>query len=252
MKPLDPKRLANAPYDYDKHDVVKAISILTQWSHFGGKRELIPEYSKKCRKPILRKDFIKSEYQVIQSRVLGADAILLMANVVTDKSKFEDLHDLARSLGLSVLCEVHDEHELDILPKSARIIGINSRKFKSSKGFKKSIFKPIKTKDSSIDIDRFGLFKSLPADSIKVAESGINIFNLAQILEKYSFDAGLVGTSILKSNKPITDELNLFEGVIDECVRNLAPEDSEACISSGSNESDIQYGWHNKTSHLSM
>jgi indole-3-glycerol phosphate synthase len=194
---------------YHEHPVVSAISVLTQKSHFGGTTdylEKVRNLTQRKPKPILRKDFIFSEYEVYFSRWLGADAILLMANVV-DEAKFKRLHDLAVSIGLDVLCEVHDQDEIDIVPQSARICGINSRRFKGVKQ-KKTAFRKLQeivgfapVHDTQTDLNAFDLFTRLRTDVIRVAESGVSSSNIGSVLEKYPFDAALIGTSLLQNGR---------------------------------------------------
>ena len=92
------------------NEAVDAISCLTEEDHFNGSTEYLKQIRKMTTLPIIRKDFIIDEYQVYEAKVIGADAILLIAAILEDK-KFKELYDLAYSLGLDVLCEVHDEEE---------------------------------------------------------------------------------------------------------------------------------------------
>ena len=196
---------------YHTHPFVGAISVLTQSTHFGGSTtilEAIHRDTARPPKPILRKDFITSEYEVYYSRLIGADAILLMANVVTDPAKFKFLHDLARSLGMDVLCEVHEESELSVLPDTASIVGINARSFRHTRQTQSILQKILRTigtskfrSDTKTDIKAFDLFNKLPARCLKVAESGISTENFGTIIGKYGFNAGLVGTSLLSNER---------------------------------------------------
>jgi indole-3-glycerol phosphate synthase len=202
---------------YTKHKVVSAISVLTQSSHFAGTiddLENIRKFTQHHPKPILRKDFIFSEYEIFFSRWIGADAILLMANVVENKEDFKKFHDLAVSIGLDVLCEVHDEAEIALLPDTVRICGINSRRFKGVVQKQPLLFKVQRAvlgtttanRDTQTDIAAFDLFgkleQSLPSDCLKIAESGISAQNIGEVLRKYHFNAALIGTSLLKSSRP--------------------------------------------------
>lgn len=195
---------------YHSHDFVSAISVLTQETHFGGTPKILEtvRHQTQCRpKPILRKDFIDSEYEVYFSRYIGADAILLMANVVEDASRFKKLHDLALSLGMDVLCEVHDREEIDRLPDTVKVCGINSRKFKNT-NHKQGLLQSISTTlglaashkaDTRTDLSVFDLVNFLPKHCIKVAESGISKENLGNVVDRYPFNAALVGTALLSS-----------------------------------------------------
>lgn len=200
---------------YHSHRIVSAISVLTQQSRFGGCPADLEKVRHKtqCKpKPILRKDFIESEYEVYFSRWIGADAILLMANVVTDKGRFKQLHDLAMSIGLDVLCEVHDREEIEIIPDTATICGINSRRFKGVTQHKPFILKvkerlapllgPPPIRDTQTDLEAFALFDELPSRCLKVAESGVSSDNIRGVLARHAFDAALIGTSLLKCRQP--------------------------------------------------
>jgi indole-3-glycerol phosphate synthase len=200
---------------YNDHAMVSAISVLTQESHFGGTPqdlEDVRKFTQRHPKPILRKDFIFTEYEVYFSRWIGADAILLMANVVENKEEFKRLHDLAVSIGLDVLCEVHDEAEIAILPDTVKICGINSRRFKGVSQRKpiwlrvtEEVFMTSTNRDTQTDIRSFDLFEKLnlhlPSECLKIAESGISAGNIGRVLKKYPFNAALIGTALLKSHK---------------------------------------------------
>ncbi len=214
MAPLQPKKVLTAYKEYNKHSIVRAISILTEEHYFGGSLKMLKEIRSRTRKPLLRKDFIIDEYQIYQSRVLGADVILLMANVIDDPKQFADFHDLAESIGLQAICEVHSERELEVLPDSAKIIGVNSRKIKEGK-FKLSrhVTQHVRV-DATIDFKSFDLYDQLPDDCLKIAESGISAENIQPILNRWPYHAALVGTSLLKSNSPIEVILDRFENKI--------------------------------------
>ena len=164
-----------------------AISVLTDEPFFGGKLEYISDVKAEVKIPVLRKDFIISEYQIWESYFAGADAILLIADLL-DFSQLNTLYELARELGLHVLVETHD---LDLIPIIAslnpEIVGINCRNLKNM-GTDLNWFTP------AIEL--------LPADSIKVAESGIFENSQLEFIETLGFDAALVGTSLMKSGEP--------------------------------------------------
>ncbi len=211
----------NAHRIYDKHPIVAAISVLTQHEHFGGSEQLLRRVRRETRKPILRKDFVRDEYEVYYSRMIGADAILLMANVVTDRGQFAALHDLATDLGLDVLCEVHSAKELDVLPPDVKVLGINSRKFESSKRFFWSRFARQTGRDVSIDLKAFELHSRLPPACLKIAESGVTPDNFRTVLTRYNFDAALVGTSLLSDGASfINARLDELQSLIAEAGRD--------------------------------
>ena len=192
---------------YRAHPLVAAISVLTQNAHFGGTPDDLKrmrQMTEREQKPLLRKDFIFSAYEVYFSRWIGADAILLMANVL-NKEEFAELHDLATLIGLDVLCEVHDADEIAVLPRTAKIGGINSRKFKGVNFAVKARERaaagsPDALRDTQTDLSVFQLVTQLPTE-IKVAESGVSSENIGSVLERFPFNAALIGTSLLKSGK---------------------------------------------------
>lgn len=203
------ENVAEAPDAYEESVVVRALSVLTNSRHFGGNMERLQEIRARVSKPVLRKDFMVSEYQIREARAFGADAILLMASVL-DAPRLKGFHELALELGMEALFEVHDEEEVDALPKSARIVGINSRRFKApveSAGF---VAKGLSSeKDFSIRLDTFELVDRLPENTIRVAESGLDAGNIAMVSEK--FQAALVGTSLLRDPAGIRFALAAFE-----------------------------------------
>ncbi|MEI6339597.1 MAG: indole-3-glycerol phosphate synthase TrpC [Verrucomicrobiota bacterium] len=204
--PMLAKNIAEAPAAYEESPLVGAVSVLTNHIHFGMNIERLTAVRAAVSKPVLRKDFLIEEYQVREARAFGADAILLMANVL-DAARLRGFYDLARELGMEALFEVHTEEEIATLPADARVVGINSRKFKSTTGFvgKKGSSK----KDFSLDYSAFDLAAKLPSDALKIAESGLSSNNIAQIRE--SFHAALVGTSLLRDERGIRAGLSDFE-----------------------------------------
>src|SRR5260370_38527769 len=121
---------------YKQSRAVKAISVLTNRKHFGQGIETLRRVKRECAsKPLLRKDFITDEYQVYQSRAYGADAILLMANIL-ERDQLHRLSSIAFGLGIDVLFETHRASELQEIPPTANIVGINCRNFESTGGLK--------------------------------------------------------------------------------------------------------------------
>ena len=208
------ENVAEAPHAYEESSAVKAISVLTNERHFGGSMERLQEIRSLVSKPVLRKDFILEEYQVREARAFGADAILLMASVL-DAARLKGFHELALELGMESLFEVHDEEEVAALPVQARIVGINSRRFKApeeSAGFAAVGGAGSSEKDFSIRLDTFDLVDRLPEGVIRVAESGLDAGNVASVAEK--FHAALVGTSLLRDPAGIRAGLSAFEEAI--------------------------------------
>lgn len=209
--PMRAENVTEAPAAYEESPAVKALSVLTNERHFGGSMGRLQEIRSMVSKPVLRKDFILEEYQVQEARAFGADAILLMASVL-DASRLKGFHELALELGMEALFEVHDEEEVAALPAQARIVGINSRRFKApeeSAGFAAVGGQGSSQKDFSIRLDTFDLVDRLPAGTIRVAESGLDAGNVASVAEK--FHAALVGTSLLRDPAGIRAGLTAFE-----------------------------------------
>jgi indole-3-glycerol phosphate synthase len=206
--PMRSSNVLEAPDAYEESPVVRALSILTNERHFGGSIEYLSKIRERVSKPILRKDFIIEEYQIREARAFGADAILLMASVL-DASRLKGFHELVLELGMEALFEVHDEAEIEALPKSARIVGINSRKFKTSEGFKGFGTKGYSEKDFSTNLDAFQLVDRLPEGTLRVAESGLDARNVTTV--RGLFHAALVGTSLLRDSRGISAGLADFE-----------------------------------------
>ncbi len=203
------ENVAEAPQAYEETPVVRALSILTNSRHFGGSMESLQRIRALVSKPVLRKDFMVSEYQIREARAFGADAILLMASVL-DAHRLKGFHELTLELGMEALFEVHDEEEVAALPKSALIVGINSRRFKApvgSGGFVGATGSS--EKDFSIRFDTFELVDRLPRGVIRIAESGLDASNIATVRDR--FHAALVGTSLLRDPKGIGSALTALE-----------------------------------------
>ena len=200
------ENVAEAPIAYEESPVVRALSILTNERHFGGSPEFLRSVRYHVSKPVLRKDFIISEYQIREARAFGADAILLMASVL-DAARLKGYHELVQELGMEALFEVHDAVEIAALPESARIVGINSRKFKAQEGFAGATGSS--QKDFSINLEVFGLVSQLPEGTLRIAESGLNASNITTVREH--FNAALVGTSLLRDPRGIRAAVSDFE-----------------------------------------
>lgn len=207
--PMRAANVSDAPAAYEESSIVRAISILTNAHHFGMGIERLAAIRSQVTKPVLRKDFIIDEYQIREARAFGADAILLMANVL-DAARLSGFHDLARELGMDALFEIHTREEIAQLPPEASIVGINSRKFKATSGFVGATGSS--SRDFSLSFDAFDLVNQLPAGALRVAESGISPENLALASDR--FDAVLVGTSLLRDERGIRACLGEFEGAL--------------------------------------
>jgi len=212
--PMRAENVAEAPRAYEESPVVRAFSVLTNERHFGGSMEKLQEIRFLVSKPVLRKDFIMEEYQIREARAFGADAILLMASVL-DAARLKGFHELSLELGMEALFEVHDEEEIGALPPEARVVGINSRRFKAAEekaGFAAVGGKGSSDKDFSIRLDTFDLVERLPAGTIRVAESGLDAENIASVRGR--FHAALVGTSLLRDPAGVRSGLAAFEAAL--------------------------------------
>ncbi|MGB9823359.1 indole-3-glycerol phosphate synthase TrpC [Thermodesulfovibrio sp.] len=165
-----------------------AISVITEEDFFLGSPSFLVKIKEKYPNvPVLRKDFIFDEYQIYESKLLGADAILLIGNIL-NKQQCKFLYELTKSLQMDVLFEIHDEQDLEkALFAGVDIIGINNRN--------------LKTMQIALDTT-FRLKELIPEDKITVSESGISERTHVEKLLKKGIDAILVGTSIILSNNP--------------------------------------------------
>jgi len=175
--------------DFDPVDIARrygelgaaAYSVLTDRMFFQGSNDYLHLVSRSCSLPVLRKDFIIDESQIFESRLIGADAILLIVAAL-DPCQFGDYLQLALSIGLDVLVEVHDRKELDrALEKGALIIGVNNRDLK----------------DFSLKLETSVMLRPfIPSDVIAVAESGMKTAADIALIEQASFDAVLIGEGL--------------------------------------------------------
>ena len=164
---------------------VSAISVLTD-IHFGGDLNDLQEAALVSKAPLLRKDFIIDEYQIVEAKAYGASAILLIASVLTKKEIYK-FTSLANSLGLDVLLELHDEGELSKIGSGNNIIGINNRNLSN---FEVNINRAIQLSDK------------IGGDVVKVAESGIHDVSVAVELFHAGFHAFLIGELFMKEEDP--------------------------------------------------
>jgi indole-3-glycerol phosphate synthase len=164
------------------------ISVLTEARRFGGSIADLQAVRAAVTIPVLRKDFIVTEYQVIESRTLGTDLLLLIVAGLTD-SQLRDFHQIGDELGMSVLVEVHDESEIErALAISPRIIGVNSRNLRTLE----------------IDSTAFArLLPLIPAGITKVAESGISERAQVAKIESLGAQAILVGETLVRADNPV-------------------------------------------------
>lgn len=165
-----------------------ALSVLTDTEFFGGQNEDLTTARKFNYCPVLRKDFMVEEYQVIEAKSIGADAILLLANVLSAQ-QIKTLAKTAKSIGLEVLLELHDKRELRSLNEQVDIVGVNNRDLKS---FKTNINQSLK------------MAELIPDKFIKVSESGIDSAKTIHILKNAGFKGFLIGEAFMKHSRPET------------------------------------------------
>lgn len=165
------------------------VSVLTEGRRFEGTPQDLIEVRQAISIPVLRKDFTVTEYQVYETRALGADLILLIVAALSDQ-QLRDFYELSRELGMHVLVEVHDEDELKkAVDLGAKIIGVNSRNLKTLE----------------INEDAFAhLLPLIPMDRLKVAESGISERSQVERAEAAGAKAILVGETLVRSGDPKT------------------------------------------------
>ena len=162
------------------------LSVLTDSKYFAGSSEDLIRVREAHHLPILRKDFIMDEYQVLEARAWGADVILLIAAVV-GKERIRDLSQLARTIGLEVLLEVHQESELDVLNEYIDMVGVNNRDLK----------KMVTNVNTSL-----ALAEKIPADFQKISESGISDAATLLTLRAHGYRGFLIGEYFMQSPDP--------------------------------------------------
>ncbi|WP_026933695.1 indole-3-glycerol phosphate synthase TrpC [Christiangramia echinicola] len=163
------------------------ISVLTDGKYFGGSLEDLLYARASVQIPILRKEFMIDEYQITEAKAYGADAILLIASVLTQEQLIY-LADAAKYLGMDVLLEVHNEEELEkSLRVNADMIGVNNRN--------------LKTFEVSIDNSK-KLAKLIPDGVVKVSESGISNTAAIAELKNYGYEGFLIGENFMKTDNP--------------------------------------------------
>lgn len=164
------------------------LSVLTDRVFFGGSCHDLTLTRELSNIPILRKDFIIDEFQVIESKAVGADAILLIAAAL-DNRKVSELSALARSLKMEVLLEIHSATELEAADASTDIVGVNNRDLKTFKV------------DINVSQD---LIKRIPGHFIRISESGISDPETVGQLRKEGFDGFLIGERFMAELDPVS------------------------------------------------
>jgi indole-3-glycerol phosphate synthase len=163
-----------------------ALSILTDKEFFGGQNSDLTTARKFNYCPILRKDFIIDEYQIVEAKSIGADVILLLANVL-DASQINQFAQFAKSLGLEVLLEVRDKEELKTVNQYIDAVGVNNRNLK----------------DFTVNVSQsFELVNLIPNDFVKISESGIDNAKTIVDLKQAGFNGFLMGETFMKTSRP--------------------------------------------------
>jgi indole-3-glycerol phosphate synthase len=169
--------------DIYEENGASAISILTERRFFEGHAAYVPRIRRSVRLPLLRKDFIVDPYQINETRVLGADALLLIARIL-EAGELRDFIGLASELGLAALVEVHDEADVEkAISSGARLVGINNRDLVTFRT------------DLAVSI---GLARRIPKAVTVVSESGINSRGDIEKLMESGIRAFLVGESLMR------------------------------------------------------
>lgn len=170
--------------DYETSGLIDAVSILTESKYFQGNLTFIKEIKAVTTIPLFRKDFIFDEYQIYESYLAEADALLLIAAAL-ETEQLKHLLNVTHSLGLNALVETHSREEIQqALEAGAKIIGINARDLKTFE-MHKNLFSQ--------------LVEFLPKNSIKVAESGLENERDIKKVHSEGANAVLIGTSIMKA-----------------------------------------------------
>lgn len=161
------------------------ISVLTDEEFFGGSlNDLLAATINEV--PLLRKDFIIDEYQLVESKAYGAEIILLIAACLTVE-EVRSLASVAKNIGLNVLLEIHNEEELQHICDDVDVVGVNNRDLKTFK----------------VDINRsIELGKIIPANKVKISESGIDDIATIELLKEHGYKGFLMGEKFMKEKNP--------------------------------------------------
>jgi indole-3-glycerol phosphate synthase len=161
------------------------LSVLTDEYFFGGSSGDLLQ-ARQNQIPILRKDFMIDEYQVVEARSMGADVILLIAACLTP-SRVKELAAAAKSLGMEILLEIHQEDELEHICDDVDLVGVNNRDLRNFE----------------VDIETsVRLSEKIPSDKIRISESGINQIAAIQRLKEFGYKGFLMGEYFMKQPDP--------------------------------------------------
>lgn len=177
-----------------------ALSVLTDRAYFQGGNDILQQVRALTELPILRKEFIIDELQVLEARLIGADAILLIAAILSD-DQLQHLHGTARQLGMDVLVEVHDEVEMERVGRieGIKLVGINNRNLHTFE----------------TDIDQTHRIRHLaPSGCILVSESGIHLPEHLRRMDELHVDAVLVGEHFMRQDNVKDAVEHLMSGLL--------------------------------------
>ena len=183
---------------YDMANVC-GISVLTDEKYFGGSINDLVKARELTEIPIIRKEFIIDEFQILEAKASGADVVLLIAACLND-NQIKNLSEFAKELNLEVLVEIHNNQELEkCLLSSVDIIGVNNRNLKTFK----------------VDIENsINLSKLIPENFLKISESGISSAKEISILREHGFKGFLIGETFMKEKNPGKEVLNMINEII--------------------------------------
>lgn len=177
------------------------LSILTNKKYFDGDTQDIIDIRDISNLPILRKEFIISEYQVIEAKSIGSDAILLIASILSEE-EIIGYSSLAKSIGLEVLLEIHSEDELyKISGDDIDIVGVNNRNLDTLE----------------IDLNNsIELYGKIPSKFVKISESGISEVESILKLKEVGYNGFLIGEKFMKTNNPMESAYNFIKKIENE------------------------------------
>lgn len=180
-----------------------ALSVLTDEHFFCGSAKDLTEARRFNYAPILNKNFIIDEYQIIEAKSMGADVILLIAECL-EASELRDLAGFAKRLGMEVLMELHTEEQLDKLCPAIDLLGVNNRNLKSFE----------------VDLENsLRIAALLPDNLVKVAESGINHPDTVVLLQEHGFEGFLIGEYFMQHDRPQEACEKFIQQVAKKCTK---------------------------------
>jgi len=182
---------------YEKAGIC-GMSVLTDGKYFGGSLDDLLTARASCKLPLLRKEFIIDPYQIIEAKAYGANVILLIASILS-KEELKAYSELAQSLELEVLLEIHNEKELSkSLHETVDMIGVNNRN--------------LKTFEVNLETSK-SLSTLIPDDFVKVSESGISSIEAIKELQNYGYRGFLIGENFMKTKDAGTSAKQFIEAL---------------------------------------